>query len=149
MMKRFKLACIALMAICLTGCDIFGDKPVSVNEADLIGRWEAPSKKGEGNIVFMFGEEPCEEEGFAGYKIGYTYDEGDDVTLEDLMEDYLGNGWFAWKLNGSDINTYQMMNISSGVTPTTYHISSFKEGTMTMRDGNGGKTYTLTHVVIE
>lgn len=143
MKKRYVFVLLAALGLCLTGCEILGGEE-DPKEADLYGRWEAPSNLGPGNIVFVFMDETCENAGTTYGKWGYTYDEGDDVHLDDVVnEDFHGNGWFGWTLSGKKIQTYQMHTASEAVDPFTYEIISLSGNQMTMKEGNMG-TYNLT-----
>lgn len=149
------ILCVAAIAACMCSCGLFGGGDVdnSPKESDLIGRWWAVSQvssdtMGRDSIVFAFLNEVCDRETADG-KWGYTYDEGDDVHLSDVMNkeedgDYHGNGWFGWTLDGYTIQTYQTFSSSDAVTPYQYKITSLTSSTLVLTEGK--RTYTLSKV---
>ena len=157
--------------LCIISCVLFGCNlsTESYTESDIIGRWEAPSQDimedvtiENPKIVFVFTREACnvptdsvdnDNDGVyepveVNYgKWGYTYDEGNNVTEDDLMDRsaegaYHRNGWFGWSLSGKTIDTYQLTSVGNAVTPKAYTIVSINNGTMGMKEGL--TTHTLT-----
>ena len=147
------LALVLLLASCSLGT-------VQYSEFDIIGRWEAPSKNNDSDIanpkiVFVFSNETCIVVTDSSYsdkdgsfkpietnygKWGYTFDEGEDVTEDDLLNtdadgSYHKNGWFGWTLDGKNIVTYQLTSVGNAVVPETYIIQSLTGNTMVLKEG--------------
>ena len=153
-MKKIYFGLLAVAAACvLTACQGFGKKSVIVDASQLVGRWEAPSQasyaEAEDKLVFVFQNEDCIVDGDNLGKWGYQFDEGDDVSEADVLDDgpdgsYHKNGWFGWKAGEGEIRMAHMTSIGSAKTPTQNKVTAFSATSMTMQDGN--KTYTFKKV---
>lgn len=136
-MKKLYFALIALVAVMMTSCGIIGgDKPTTYTSDQLMGTWEGPSLVAGANesehLVYAFLKEKATD---GNDYWGYTYDEGDDVSYEDL--EYHGNGWFTWKISGKNLVTSNYMDIAGErVTPKTYTIESVSTNTLVMKMGS-------------
>lgn len=129
-MKRYFYCFLVLIAMVMTSC--FGGGDPTYQSSDLIGTWHGasevePSSK---NLIYAF-----QEDGW-----GYTYDEGDDISYEDLQ--YHGNGWFTWTLSGKTIKTINKMDNEAADVPINYTISQLTSSKLVMSQGM--KNYTLT-----
>ena len=144
-MKRtlWLLLPLVVLTLVVAGCE--KKKKVEVAEAELIGRWEAPSQqpgaRDGDKLIFVFQDEPCQEYG----KWGYQVDEGDEVEENDVLgESYHGNGWFGWRISDGYriilINTSEME--TENIYPSVVEILDFSGNTMKITDD--GRTYTMT-----
>lgn len=140
-MKKLYFALIALVAVMMTSCGMMGGGEKFTSD-QLMGTWEgaslvkdaAPSE----HLVYAFLKEKATD---GNDYWGYTYDEGEDVTYEDL--EYHGNGWFTWKIDGKNLVTSNYMDISGErVTPKTYTIQSVTSTQLVLLQGR--QTLTLT-----
>ena len=134
---------LVVLALVIAGCE--KKKKVEVAEAELIGRWVAPSQQPsarEGDsLIFVFQDEPCQTYG----KWGYQVDEGDEVEEHDVLtESFHGNGWFGWRVSDGYriilINTSDMQ--TENIYPYVVEILDFSGNTMKITDD--GRTYTMT-----
>ena len=134
---------LVVLALVIAGCE--KKKKVEVSEAELIGRWVAPSQQPsarEGDsLIFVFQDEPCQTYG----KWGYQVDEGDEVEEHDVLtESFHGNGWFGWRVSDGYriilINTSDMQ--TENIYPYVVEILDFSGNTMKITDD--GRTYTMT-----
>ena len=137
------LLTLLVLAFAFTGCE--KKKKIEVAEAELIGRWEAPSQqptaKDGDKLIFVFQDDPCDTYGNWGYQV----DEGDEVEEDDVIgESFHGNGWFGWRvsdgyriilINASDMET-------ENIYPYVVEILDFSSNTMKISDD--GRTYTMT-----
>ena len=160
------LLCASIVCILLASCTLSTE---TYTEADIIGRWEAPSQDvmedceiENPKIVFVFTHETCtvvtdsvDSDGDGIFELvevnygkwGYTYDEGNNVTEDELMDRsaegaYHRNGWFGWSISGKTIDTNQLTSVGNAVTPKAYTIVSINNGIMVMKEGL--ITHTLT-----
>lgn len=167
-----------VVAVCLTSCG-FGGSTTSYTDRDIIGRWEGPSQDvmedldiENPKIVFVFQNDKCvlydttyieitdevtgEKRDSMSVtkndygKWGYTFDEGNDVHEEDLLNtaadgSFHKNGWFGWTLGRQDINTFQMTSVGKAGVPFTYTIVSIEGDVMVLKEGYIA-THTLTKV---
>lgn len=147
-MKKFwyilpVLACMLVLASC-------EKKKVEIDPALLIGHWAAPSQSEQSTspddkLVFVFLNEPCEVDGVTYGRWGYQFDEGDDVSEEDVVgKDYHKDGWFGWVAGKGEIKFTHMTNVGKAKTPVTNAVSAFDGQTMTMTDA--GITYTFKKI---
>ncbi len=116
----------------MTSCFGGGDSPTSLSE-DLIGTWKGASEvipQSDKHLIYAF-----QEDGW-----GYSYDEGDDISYEDLQ--HHGNGWFTWTLSGKTIKTINKMDNGGADVPINYTISQLTSSKLVMSQGM--KTYSLT-----
>ena len=146
-MKRtlWLLLPLVVLALVIAGCE--KKKKVEVAEAELIGRWEAPSQQpgaqAGDKLIFVFQEEPCQDYG----KWGYQVDEGDEVEENDVLFEYKhGNGWFGWRISDGYriilINASEMETETEIIYPYVVEILDFSGNTMKITDD--GRTYTMT-----
>lgn len=144
-MKRtlWLLLPFVVLALVIAGCE--KKKKVEVAEAELIGRWEAPSQQpgaqAGDKLIFVFQNEPCQDYG----KWGYQVDEGDEVEEHDVLtESFHGNGWFGWRVSDGYriilINTSDMQ--TENIYPYVVEILEFRGNTMKISED--GRTYTMT-----
>ncbi len=134
-MKRFLFVSLfmATMAMMFTGC-MFTPTPDEYDELDLVSRWQAPSdvlpESAFQYCVFLLDKDDTGE-----YRLGYMWDEGDDVYEEDLT--YLGNGWFKWKLTGDELMEIHLMENGGAQSPKYYTITTLNEVSLTYEDSFG------------
>ncbi len=134
-MKRFLSLplLMAIMAVMFTGC-IFVPETDEYNELDLVSRWKAPSDVApESDFQYCVFQSDKDETG--EYRLGYMWDEGDEVYESDLT--YLGNGWFKWKLTGDELVEIHLMENGGAQIPKYYTITMLNEVTLTYEDSFG------------
>lgn len=150
-MKTLKnVVVITLLACLCTGCDLLTpETKVTIEPAQLVGRWETPSQsldaKNGDRLVFVFQTDTCIMEGYTGGgHWGYQFDEGDDVHEADVLAvKHADDHWFGYVVDGKYIHLFSCsaMGSYSGYSQSNI-VSSFSSTQMTMQDG--GKTYTFT-----
>jgi len=154
MKKIFYGVVLTAVAVVLTGCGFFGGADtVTIDPAQLVGRWEAPSQavsaKETDKLVFVFQADSCIVDETAYGCWGYQFDEGDDVLEADVLdrsEDgaYHKNGWFGWQVRGAAIRLWSRATVGSSMSLVTNAVSKFSSTEMTMTDNH--KTYTFHKV---
>lgn len=143
-MKKYIYLAVSLILFALTGCE--NRQEVVIEPTALLGRWSAPSQRGEGHFVFVFTNEDCIVDGMNYGKWCYQFDEGDNVTEEDVLVDYHKNGWAGYVINNDIIQLNNMGEFGFDGT-TTNRVKAFSTTKMTMVDA--GKTYVMTKAVLK
>ena len=145
-------------AALLQGCGLFGGGGETYNDADLIGRWQAPSESDlapEGNYQYCVFQAARDQETMK--RFGYMWDMGDhadwDYSQGDyeqflLTEELHGNGWFLWKINGDELEEYHFMSEGWATVPKVYTIVTLDQSTLVYKD-SFGKRRTFTKVTAE
>ncbi len=127
------LALVCVLAGAMTSCN---PNPVEFDEIELIGRWQAPSDVAP-ETAFQYCIFLEDKDDTGEYRLGKMWDEGDDVTEEDLT--YLGNGWFKWKLTGDELMEIHLMENGGAEVPKYYTITALSETTLIYEDSFGNE----------
>ena len=135
---------IALVAISLSSCVDIGKIDTSKDDqytADIVGRWRKASESDQnpsGNYLYYV----YRSDGW-----GYTWDEGDDFTEQETLDNFHGNGWFEWSIYNATLTEKHHFKSSSAITTKTYKIRQITDTRLVKFDETGNKTQTLTRVV--
>lgn len=124
------LGILVLVAVAMTSCFGPSNEPSFV-EADLLGLWQE-----EGTEAYVRFTSEADETG--EYKYGREWDEGDDVSEDDLTP--YGNGWFKYKLVKSDLTEIHLMDNGGADIPKVYQVVKLTAGELEYRD-----EYKKTH----
>ena len=148
----FSLA-LALIVMLVASCSFGGFTEEKYSDSQLIGRWTAPSASTidpEGEFQYWVFQSEKDDEG--EFRYGYTWDMGDhtdwDYSEGDyeqflLTEEYHGNGWFKWKIDGKELHLYHFMSYGWAEIPKVYTITNLTSSTLTYKD-SFGKSFTFT-----
>ncbi len=136
-MKRlYYLLSVALVALALTGCNMFGPT-TEYTATDLQGKWT------ESDNPLCYWVYSLTKDDTGEYYWGKTWDESDEVYESDLVEH--GNGWFKWSLSSNTLTQLHVLEISSALVPKTYTVSSCNSSTLVLKD-TYGKTISYKKV---
>lgn len=94
--KYFRLVLMALVGIVFAACEGFGNKQTEFFLKDLQGHWVEDGKQ-----VHMRYLTESADSVRTGYLWGYSWDEGDNVYEEYVIDDKYGNGWFMYQMTKS------------------------------------------------
>ncbi len=132
------IAMLCVLAGAFTSCK----KEVEYNAADLFGKWQTQSinENSQLPLYYVLYNESVDGD----YFWGKEWDEGDGTIESDVDNDFHGNGWFKWKIEGEELIMMHMMNISEANAPKYYTITLLTETTFSYQNGN--KTVTWTRV---
>lgn len=126
--QTLKLLTIALAALVMTGCSLFGggDNEPEFRLADLQGLWQRNNTQ----EFIRFTTEQSDE---AGYFLGCEWDEAEDVTEQDRIDarnelGHPGNGWFKYQFETKgDLHEIHLMDNEGGEIPKEYIVSKLTE----------------------
>lgn len=118
------LGILVLVSVVMTSCFGPSNEPSFV-EADLLGLWQE-----EGTEAYVRFTSEADETG--EYKYGREWDEGDDVSEDDLTP--YGNGWFKYKLVKSDLTEIHLMDNGGADIPKVYQVVKLTAGELEYRD---------------
>ncbi|MBR1632099.1 MAG: lipocalin family protein [Paludibacteraceae bacterium] len=121
---RAALRLITLCALAMLAVTCGREEPESFDRSDLIGYWQL-----SGTNQFYH---------YLNNGTGKFWDEDDDVTEEDIMEN--GNGYFTWTLSGSTLRLNFVIEINQGGVPKVYNIQTLNSTTLKYKDNASTKT---------
>ncbi len=127
------LAVLCVLAGTFTSCNI--NTPVNFTEVDLMTKWKAQSDVDE--TAFQYCIFLSDKDDTGEYRLGKMWDEGDDVTETDVDQNFLGNGWFKWKLTGDELMEIHLMDNEGAEIPKYYTITTLNETTLIYEDSFG------------
>jgi len=145
MMKKNRLYLILVvftLVFCFNSCLELPDKDDTSNDSryteDIVGRWRKASESDEnpvGNYLYYV----YQSDGW-----GYTWDEGDDFSEQETLNNYHGNGWFEWSIYGGRLTEIHHFKSSSSVSTKTYKIRQLTSNRLVKYDEAGSKEQVLT-----
>lgn len=145
-MKKFLFVAMAIvMTIGFCSCN----KDDDFNSADLVGDWINNPDAGWHKVYTTDAVSPDQVDGKEDYRWGYEYGQYGETDLEEVMDDRHGNGWFMWQLSGNHLVEYNAMNISSGVAPKEYTITTLTATSLNYKEATNNKqprSWTFTKV---
>lgn len=118
-MKKLSILTALVAMLFFAGCT-----PSGFSESDLIGKWENTEKAGDfkvytSNEVIPY--PPDSANPYNGYKWGKEWYEK-EVSESDLVEH--GNGWYMWKMEGTQITEIHQTDAHTALSPTTLTIKT-------------------------
>lgn len=146
MQKRYLILPLTLiLVICFfSSCLELPDKTDTSKDdqytSDIVGRWRKASESDinpTGHYLYYV----YQSDGW-----GYTWDEGDDFTEEETLNNYHTNGWFEWSIYNARVTEVHHFKSSSAVTTKAYKIKQLTDTQLAKYDETGNKTQLLTRV---
>ena len=123
MNKCFQWTLVSLIAVVLTGCELFNKKAEPFNQVDLHGLW---LEEGTEHYV-RYLEQKADT---ATYEWGKEWNVDQNVTEERLK--LHGNGWFKYELkyvdNQNRLTQINMMDNGGAEIPQVYIVTVLSDG---------------------
>lgn len=106
---------------------------------DIVGRWRKASEETSQSDKYLY--YVYQADGW-----GYTWDEGDDVSEQEVINEYPGNGWFEWEIYNARVVEKHKFTSSSAVTTKRYKITQLTDTRLVKYDETGEKERIFTRV---
>ena len=136
------LTLLGILALGMSSCSLLGggDPDNNFDATMLVGKWQDDTNASH----YIHFTTAVSDSITAGYQYGFEY--GEDGTLQsDLVEH--GNGWFEWRLTGSQLNFKNLSDqyaqgYSSLKVDKSYTVSRLTSTQLSYSNGN--RTFTFT-----